>query len=329
MIALDSLISNDHPARLIWELIDTIDLKVLNEDIKSRKGYAGRRAIDRKILLALWIYAYSRGIGSGREIHMLCSQDNAFRWICGGQNINYHTIDDFRSKNGEKFQEIIKEIISVIMKEGIIDVSRITVDGTRIKTKASDNKRYKEKRLEEYVKDAKKHIKEVDQLAEKNNNLSKLEISSKKRAAREKLEKEKNALNQLKEIKKNKYKNTENSRISVTENDCRTMKPSRNEGYMLAYNVQVASETKEQFIVGVKVNNKPNDSNGLKEVIPEVERNTRKKPDIAITDAGYPNYHQIDYMDKTGIKYYSAVDRQERKRKELKNQFVRENSHIN
>ena len=54
---LDDLIPSDHRARCIWTLIGALDLAPLYAEVRAREAYAGRPAIDPKILLALWTYA--------------------------------------------------------------------------------------------------------------------------------------------------------------------------------------------------------------------------------------------------------------------------------
>jgi transposase len=59
-------------------------------------------AIDPKILLALWIYATSDGVASGREIAALTRQHDAYRWLCGGVAVAYRCLTDFRAASGKR-----------------------------------------------------------------------------------------------------------------------------------------------------------------------------------------------------------------------------------
>ena len=64
---IDELIPPDHKARLVWTLIEDLDLTPLYEDIKSVEGHAGRPAIDPRILVALWLYATDEHLASAHE----------------------------------------------------------------------------------------------------------------------------------------------------------------------------------------------------------------------------------------------------------------------
>ena len=62
--SLDSLLSDDHRARLVWEYVEGLNLSPLHADIRSVEGRAGRDATDPRILLAVWLYATLDGVGS-------------------------------------------------------------------------------------------------------------------------------------------------------------------------------------------------------------------------------------------------------------------------
>ena len=65
-IWVDELIAADQ-ARAIWELAGQLDLSKFKEPLKSRQGGAGRAAWDPRLLVSLWVYAYSEGVSSARE----------------------------------------------------------------------------------------------------------------------------------------------------------------------------------------------------------------------------------------------------------------------
>jgi transposase len=85
---LESLLGEDHRARLVWGYVERQDLSRLIESIKARGSNAGRSAIDPRILFALWLYATLEGVGRGREIARLTRESDAYRWICGGVEVS-------------------------------------------------------------------------------------------------------------------------------------------------------------------------------------------------------------------------------------------------
>ena len=96
-IDVDAQLPEDHPARAISAVIDRLDLSTLYAQVDAFQGLAGAPAIDPKILLALWVFATSDGEGSAREIWRLTELHAAYRWICGGVAVGYHTLRDRKS----------------------------------------------------------------------------------------------------------------------------------------------------------------------------------------------------------------------------------------
>lgn len=95
--SLDELLPEDHEARIVWAYVCSLDLSDLRQPIQAVEGGPGQAPADPRILLALWLYSTLRGVGSARELDRLCEQHVAYRWICGGVSMNYHTLSGLRS----------------------------------------------------------------------------------------------------------------------------------------------------------------------------------------------------------------------------------------
>src|SRR6516165_5994669 len=72
---IEQFIPDDHPARALWEFVDRLDLSGFYAPIKSVEGRPGKPGNDPRLMIALWLYAYSRGIGSAREIERQCEHE--------------------------------------------------------------------------------------------------------------------------------------------------------------------------------------------------------------------------------------------------------------
>jgi len=105
-VDLDAELPADHEVRAIAAVVDKLDLRGLYADVRARGEIAGAPATDPKILLGLWVYATSDGVGSGREIARLVELHAAYRWLCGGVAVAYHRLNDFRSDHGDVFSEL-------------------------------------------------------------------------------------------------------------------------------------------------------------------------------------------------------------------------------
>src|SRR5262249_16251518 len=106
-VDIESLIGEDHPARLFSAYVEQVDLRELEDAIKAREGHPGPPTITPRLMLALWLYAYSQGVGSARALDRLCNSHDDYRWLCGGVSVNYHTLSDFRVDNGHLLERLL------------------------------------------------------------------------------------------------------------------------------------------------------------------------------------------------------------------------------
>jgi len=60
----------------------------------------------------------------------------AYRWICGGVEVAYHTLSDFRSQQERPLDELITQVLALLMKQDLVNLSRVAQDGTRVRADA-------------------------------------------------------------------------------------------------------------------------------------------------------------------------------------------------
>jgi transposase len=135
-VDLDAALPAAHPARAIVAVIERLDLRGLYSQVRARGETAGTPPIDPKILLALWVFATSDGVGSGREIAELVELHAAYRWICGGVEVAYHRLDDFRSAQGAVFDQLVTQVLGRLMQHDLVELHRVAQDGTRVRASA-------------------------------------------------------------------------------------------------------------------------------------------------------------------------------------------------
>lgn len=305
---LDDRIPEDHPVRTVWHFVEELDLSKIHDGFYSYEGAAGRSVTDRRVLFALWLHAYGEGIGSARRIHDLCQRDDSYRWLSGGVPLNYHTIADFRSGNGELLENLFVKSLAVLMNEGLIDVARLTNDGTKIRAKAKASSFRRESKLDALVEAAKEHIEAVDRENKEGVDASKREQAARARHARERLEKHENALKEMKILNERmaeSNKKKKEQQVSTTEPEARFMKFGGSAAFHPAYNMQVASTLDTHVIVAIEPTQDCDDSKGLQAILPIVMENTASKPEVMVTDLGYSNRATMDYMEEQQVEFYA------------------------
>jgi len=304
-VEVEKLVPEDHEVRAIWEFVSYLDLRQYYGEIKSVEGEAGRARWDPQLLISIWIYAYSKGISSAREISRLCEYDPAYQWLTGMEKINYHTLSDFRVYHYEALKELFVEVLGVLSGEGLITMERVMHDGTKIKAYASGNTFRREKRIEEYLKLAKEQVEQMEEMSEEEISLR---INKRReRAIREKKEKLELSLREIEKIKARKNKKERGEiRVSITDPEARIMKQSDG-GFAPSYNVQISTDDKNNVIVGVSVSQAENDSGELVPAIEKMKENTGKMPKQIVVDGGYIKYGNILWTEEKGIKLIGNV----------------------
>lgn len=302
---LESLLPEDHRARLVWGYVVRQDLSALLDEIKARGSNAGRARIDPRILFALWLYAVLDGVGSGREVARLAREHDAYRWICGGVSVNYHALNDFRAHNEALTDELLTDNVAALAAGGAISLERVAQDGMRVRASAGAASFRREASLHEHLAQARELVQTLKAQAETDpGQAARRAQAAKLRAAREREERIEKALEQLPEVAATKRRNggkSEDARTSTTDADARVMKMGDG-GFRPAYNVQLATACDSQVIVGMAVVNAGSDMAQLAPMVEQVEHRLGQAPEQWLVDGGFPAHEQIDAVaDKTEL----------------------------
>lgn len=313
----EDLIPAGHRARVIWSVVQKLDLQKFYEPIKARAGVCGRDMTDPALLISLWLYAATRGVGSARELARLCTESRPYRWLCGGVSLNHHTLSDFRIDHGEALDELFTQVLASLVDRGLVKVHRISQDGTRVRACAGAASLRGEKRLEELLKQAQAHVTELAALLddpEKSAGLSAKKKAAQTRAAKERVERIEAAVAQLPALKSKQSAAAKKAgdgeygkklkkgqpRVSTTDADARVMKMGDG-GFRPAVNVQLATDTESRAIVGVQVTNVGSDKGLAEPMREQVEHRTAQKVGEHLMDGGFLVLSEIDTAVDQGV----------------------------
>src|SRR5271169_2341519 len=146
-VDVEKLVEQEHCVRSIWELVGRLDLRLYYAQIAAVEGSAGREHTAPQLLISLWLYAYSRGISSARELARQCEFEPGFQWLCGLNPISHRTLSGFRSDHKAALDNLFVQVLGMLSAEGLISMQRVTLDGTKIKANASGNTFRREEKL--------------------------------------------------------------------------------------------------------------------------------------------------------------------------------------
>ena len=268
--SLDATLPEDHQTRAIWAFLEKLDLSAFYGSIKAVLDGPGRSTTDPQVLLALWLFATSDGIGSARQLARLCEEHDAYRWLRGGVPINYHMLSDFRVAHKKELDGLMTNILASMMSEGLVTLERVAQDGMRTRASAGASSFRRKERLEKCLTEARA---QVEQLAKERENpdpeVNRRQEAARERAAREREQRVEDALRQMPAVKAAKERKRKTAakkerakvkepRVSTTDPEARVMKMPDG-GFRPAYNLQFATDVGSQVIVGVGVTTEGSD----------------------------------------------------------------------
>lgn len=312
-VCIDERLPADHAARTIWRVVEQLDLSGFYGPIAARGSDPGRAATDPKLLVALWLYAAVDGVGNGRKLDRLCREHDAYKWLCGGVSLNYHTLNDFRVSHEQALDELFTQVLTVLTERGVVKVERISQDGKRVRASAGSSSFHREKTLRRRLAEVRKYIEELKRQPDEAPGESARQRAAQERAARQQQERLEQALALLPELQKsrnnpktNKKDRVKPVRVSRTDPEARKMKMPCG-GIRPAYNLQLATDPSSGAIAGVDVVNSPADSQESGPLRAQVERRTGRKVKAHLMDEGYVAMDQIDAAERADVQVYAPL----------------------
>jgi transposase len=318
---IDDLVGALHPVRTVMGVVEKLEVSGFCEPIRAREGQAGRDATDPRLLVGLWLYGCTRGIGSARELARRCEESAPFRWLCGGVTVNHRLLSDFRIDHADALDELFTQVIVTLVDKKLVRVSRISQDGVRVRVSAGSSSFRREERLQQLLEQARQQVMELrrqlDSPAE-SAAMTARQKAARKRAAESRQQRLEQAIAQLPELKQKQAEAAQRAgkgkcgdqirakqpRVSTTDAATRVMKMA-NGGYSPGVNVQLATDTESRAILGVEVSNEGSDSAGLSEPMrQQVEQRTGGKVEQHLVDGGYLRTEDIVQAHQQGVELF-------------------------
>jgi transposase len=309
-LALEDLLDTDHQARVAWDFCLQLDLELLSQSIRSREGGPGRAAIDPRLCVALWLYATLEGVGSARALAWLCSHHNAFRWLCGGVSVNHHTLSDFRVGHVDVLDRLLTHSVAVLREQGLVDLNRVAHDGMRVRASAGAASFHRRPTLEECLHEAEDQVARLkEELDDDPSAPSRRHAAARERAAAERAERLRRALERLPELEaKKKAGEKDKARASDTDPEATVMKMADG-GYRPAYNVVYSADTATLVITAVEVTTSGSDAGQITPLGDQIHDRHGVYPKEALADGGFVSLQDIEAAQAPprGTRVYAPV----------------------
>jgi transposase len=322
--SLREWLPEDHLAYFVSDVVDQLDLSaiksVYEEDDRGQPPYHPRMMT--KVLL----YGYCVGVFSSRKLQKRLVEDVAFRVLAAGNQPDFRTIADFRKKHLGALEELFRQVLRLTLETGTIKLGRVVLDGSKVKANASKHKamsygrmKETEKRLREEVRSLLRQAEAADQEEDRRYGAERQgdELAEELRRRESRIERIRQAQRALEERTREQAQSegqqerqaqpAPKAQYNFTDPESRIMKGA--EGFVQAYNTQVAVEPVLQLIVGQTVTPAVNDKQQLVPLIERIEEQSGQKPQEVLADSGYCSEENLRYLDKRKISGWVATEK--------------------
>lgn len=288
--SLRDWLPENHPVYFVSDVIDNLDLGAIESFYeKEDRGYPPYHP---HMMTKVLVYAYCIGVYSSRKIQKHLVEDVAFRVLAAGNQPDFRTISDFRKIHHKALEGLFQQVLRLAMKAGAIKLGRVAPDGSKVKANASKHKAMSYGRMKQEERALKKEVRRLlaqaeaaddeedtrygkdksgDELPEE---LSRRETRLQRiREAKRALEQE--AREEAKEDGKDdeeaeQTKPEDKAQYNFSDPESRIMKGP--DGFVQAFNTQVAVESVSQLIVGQTVTQEPNDKQQVAPMMAVIEQ---------------------------------------------------------
>ena len=321
--ALADWVPEDHLARFVSDVVDTLDLSAIEATYAEERGYPPYHP---QMMVKVLLYGYCTGIYSSRRIARQLTDSVAFRFLAAGNQPDFRTVSEFRKRHGGALTGLFQQVLRLCRRAGLVKLGQVAVDGTKIKANASKHKAMSYGRMQqadaalagevaELLRRAEAADRDEDarygadqrgdelpaELARRESRLAKI------REAKTALEQEARAQAQAAGKPPDDARPPDKAQRNFTDPESKIQKTR--DGFIQGYNAQIAVDATAQVIVAQQVTAASPDVEQLQPVVQAVAQGLRRRPRVVLADAGYWSEANVVALQARGIEPLIAPGR--------------------
>jgi len=286
---MEDWVGPTHIARFVREFVGMLDLEALGFSTRTPK-VTGRPGLTARLVLSAWVYGYLTRQRSTRLLERACQSDIGAIWLTGNHQPDHSTLHNYFKDHRKAFKKLLKESALLACRMGLVDMSFVAIDGTKLKASTAFRESIVAKDLEIALAsldaDIERYLSDVEVAGD--SGCAKLpEGLDDVKKLREAIARD---LAELKELGA--------SILSPVDPDARMMQTR--DGTRPAYNAQAGVDSNSGIILAGSVTLDANDSGQLNLVIDQVEENVGLTPDLTVADTGYFAAAQFQIAEDKG-----------------------------
>jgi len=311
--SLEDLIPEDHLCFLVESLVDSLDYSYFD----FKYSGAGHPAYHPRVLVKLLVMGVLDRVRSSRRLAKNARENVVYMYLGEKVAPDFRTLSDFRKNHPDFLKEVFRHTVGFAKQEGLLDLSHLSTDGSKVKANASNKRvlteeelevllRFVEGELEEWAKrdgiedEEFGELRGFDQLPHQ----SKKTIRKAAQYYMKKAQEKGSDFTQRVGTSLRKAKEENLKKVSVTDPDSRFMKNKKGR-IELSYNPQVTVDGKG-FILANDVCQSAHDAGQLKPQVIQTEENLGAIPEKIkwSFDSGYFESGNIGFLAGQDIDGY-------------------------
>ncbi len=319
-------VPDDSLARFIAEAVSRLDLS----GVEGQYAEDGRRAYPPKRLLAVWLYGYATGVNTSRPLARNCKNDLRYIYLSAGLKPKHDTLLRFRNRCEKHWDEWMRQILLDAADRGLVDLSRVCVDGTKMKGSASlgcnttlillrrqervfsDAMDLSERASSTWGEDEAEHAELRSVLGRKLERVRELE----RELVRQHLDGEESASASEEndggtgDSGSGEAKLPDDARCNTTDPDSRVMKTAKG-SFEQGFNGQIAVDPDTHLVMAGHVSQAANDKREIEPALEEIAELPEElgKAEAVIADAGYFSRENLERCENADVTPFIAPGR--------------------
>jgi transposase len=329
------LVPEGHPAHFVREVVRReLDLTRIYADYVEARG---QPPYHPAMMVALLLYAYSRGVRSSRRIAQGCEERVDFMAVTGMQTPDHDTVNEFRRRHLQALSGLFTQVLELCAQAGLVKLGHVALDGTKLQANASKHKAMSYGRMEETQKRLRAEVakwleeaeavdreedekygkdKRGDEMPDwvKDKKLRSEKIRQAKKAleaqAKERAEAERKAKEADPSVRRRADPDGEvdpKAQRNFTDPESRILKTK--DGFVQGYNAQAAVDADSQVIVAQDVDAQQSDMHHLEPMVEQIRQHTGRLPKEISADAGCCTEDNLRAMRRRRVRAYIATGR--------------------
>lgn len=342
--SLDDWLPEDHLARFIVEVIESLDLSAFEKAYDGR----GTAAYHPSLLLSLLVYGYATGVFSSRRIERATYDSVAFRYLAAQSHPDHDTLATFRHRFLDQLADVFVQVLALAQEMKLLKLGTVSLDGTKIQANASRHSALSHGHIEKLETHLQAEVQDLlaqaeqadraslpegvnlpeeikrrtDRLAAMAQAKAKIEARAKERFEREQAAyEEKLAQREARAQESGKKPRgkppqaptpgpRDTDQINLTDEESRIM-PMPGGSYGQAYNAQAAVDVESMMVAAAAVTQAPNDKEQIEPMLERLEALPEQlgKVNKLTADCGFYSASNVEACEKRNIEPLIAVGR--------------------